>query len=819
VPSTHQLRLAVRKLLKTPVFSAIALGTLALGIGANSTIFSVVEGVLLRPLPYPESDRVVMLWHTAPGLDLEQFEQSNTTYTLYRAEHQSFVDVGLTNEFALNLTGTGDPSRIGAGSATSPAFRVLGATPILGRLFSPEDDVWGSPDVVILGEELWRSRFGADARVLGQLIELDGTSYEIVGVLPATFDYPSEDVEVWLQHRFDPATLGNANFSFEAVARLKEGVTYEAAAADLNRILATLPDAYPGQINRGIMEEARMAAFVEPLDEAIIGDIANALWILLGTVGFVLLIATANVANLFLVRAEARQKEIAVRTALGAGRRDIITQYLSESVLLGLAGGVGGLVLAAIGTRVLVGMTPFDIPRLAGAGLNATVLGYTLGISVLAGLFFGAVPILKYGMPNLVTALKEGGRASSSGRETHRARNLLVVSQVALALVLLVGSGLLARSYWQLRNVDPGFVGDGLMTFRVSLPESSYPDGPAVARFHQILGERLASIPGVESVGTINSFPMTGNNSNQAVLAEDHPPAQDELPTLVRSKWVGPGFFETAGVAILEGRSIERSDLENRTGSVVVSRSFADQEWPDGTALGRRIANGIDTEERTNWSTIVGIAADVRDDGVAEDASTIVYWPQVSIDTGQLASRQGTMTVVMRTSVEPTSVMPAARQEVWGLNAELPIAAVRTGADVLRADTARSSFTMLLLGLAAAVALVLGTVGIYGVVSYVVSQRTREIGVRMALGARQGQVSLMVLKQGLSVVLVGVLVGMAGALALTRLLATMLFGVAPTDPLTFASVGLMLTGVASAACFFPARRAARVQPMEALHYE
>ena len=357
------------------------------------------------------------------------------------------------------------------------------------------------------------------------------------------------------------------------------------------------------------------------------------------------------------------------------------------------------------------------------------------------------------------------------------------------------------------------------MTFRVSLPETTYPEGTDVARFVEQLGERLEAIPGVVSVGTINSFPMTGNNSNQAVIAQDHPPAAEELPSLVRSKWVGPGFFQTTGVPLLEGRPIDRTDLDNRTGVVVVSQSFAEQEWPGESAIGKRIANGIDTGERSAWYTIVGIAADVRDDGVAEESPNTVYWPQVSADTGQAAWRQGTQTIILRTSVEPTSIMPAARQEVWSMNGQLPIASVRTGADIVKNDTARNAFTMLLLGIAAVVALVLGTVGIYGVISYVVSQRTREIGVRMALGAEEHQVSLMVIRQGAGLALAGVGVGLVGAFGLTRLMGTLLYGVAPTDPATFAAVAVMLMAVAVAACFFPARRAARVQPVQALHYE
>ncbi len=819
MPSTSQLRHAFRRLLKTPVFTAIALGTLALGIGANTTIFSVVQGVLIRPLPYPEPDQLVMLWHTAPGIDIEEFEQSNTTYTLYRERNQSFVDVGITNEFALNLTGDGNPARVDAASASSSVFRVLEANAILGRLFTPDDDEWGEPNSVILGEKLWRSRYGADPGVLGQTMQLSGRTYEIVGVLPAGFNYPSEDAQLWLQFKIDPASLGQADFSFESVARLKPGVTLEAAQADLNRMLATLPDAYPGQITHGLMKDAQMSAFVEPLTEAIVGDIRQALWILLGTVGFVLLIATANVANLFLVRAEARQKEIAVRTALGASRSEIVTQYLSESTLLGVMGGLVGLGLAAVGTKILVAATPFDIPRLSEAGINGTVLLYALGLSLLAGLFFGAVPILKYGTPNLTNALKEGGRANSAGRETHRTRNLLVVSQVALALILLVGSGLLARSYWELKNVEPGFTTENVLTFRLALPSSVYPEDTDVAAFYRELLERLTALPGVVSGGTINSFTMTGNNSNQGAIAEDHPPVQDELPSLVRSKWVGPGYFQAAGVPIQEGRAIDRSDLDNRTGAVVVSESYAQQEWPNESAIGKRIANGINMDQRTSWYTIVGVALDVRDDGLAEEPPTIVYWPQVAADTGEQGWRRGTQTVVLRTSVDPASVMPAARQEVWAMDAQLPIANVRTASEIVKADTARNAFTMLLLGISALVALVLGTVGIYGVISYMVSQRTREIGVRMALGAEVRDVSMMVISQGTKIALVGVAVGLAGAYGLTRLMTSLLFGITATDPLTFGAVSVLLMVVAVAACFFPARRAARVEPVQALHYE
>ena len=818
IPLRKQLHVVWRKLLRSPAFTALVILTLALGIGANTAIFSLVDGVLLRPLPFPNAQELYGLWHSAPGIGIPHFEQSNTTYKVYHDHKRSFVEIGLSSgPFMMNLTDGEEPIRVNTVSATSSFFRVLGIPPAIGRVFTEADDTFGGEQIVLLSHELWRGRFGGDPGILGRSIRLDGTSWEVVGIMPEGFTYPARITQIWIPHRIDPANLGRANFSHEAIGRLKPGVSPEAATAELNQLLTRMPEIYPGEMTAGLMENAQMSAFINPLHEDVVGDLSRVLWILLGSVGFVLLIACANVANLFLVRAEGRQRELALRTALGAGPWDVVYHFLSESLLLSLAGGAVGLGLAYAGIRALVALSPENIPRLEEIGIHGTALLFTLGISLLAGLLFGMIPVLRYRRPNLSGAINEGSLRSSSGRQTHRARNLLAVTQVALALMLLIGSGLMARSFWELRGVHPGFESGSILTLRLSLAEAGYPEADDSAGFYQRLLENLRSLPGVEEVGAITNFPLTDGQSNNGQVFEDFPLQPDEIPPVIRTSFATPGYFEAMGILLHEGRTFEPRDHQDRTGAVIVSAGLAEQFWPGGSALGKRVMPGLPDDD-PKWYTIVGVVGDVRDDGLEKPPPDMIYYPMIGLGGEYGDWTIYTMSLAIRTSAPPTSLAEPAQRAVWALDPTLPVANLRTADDILSSSMARTTYTMILLGIAAAVALLLGTIGIYGVISYIVAQRTREIGVRMALGAQRRDVSGMVVGRGLVISLVGVAIGIAGAFALTRLMSTLLFGVSGTDPITFLAVSSLLLIVTSAASYLPARRAANINPVEALRY-
>ena len=818
IPISKQLNLVWRKLSRSPGFSAVAVLTLALGIGANTAIFSVVHAVLLEPLPFERPAELYGLWHTGHGIGIPQIEQSNTTYTVYHDLNESFSVVGLYDSgFSMSLTEVGEPVRVEVASATASLFDVLGVPALVGRTFAEDEDDPGAPDVVLMSYELWRGRFGGDTDILGRRLILDAAPWEVVGVMPPEFSFPREDTELWIPHVILPEDLGKANFSFDAIGRLKPGVTVEAANDELGRLLRQMPDIYPGELTVGLLESAQLTPYISPLLEDIVGDVSQVLWILLGTVSFVLLIACANVANLFLVRAESRQRELALRTALGAGRGDVVQYFLTESIALSFLGGVLGTGLAAAALRGLVALSPDNIPRLSEVGLHPAVLLFTAGVSLLSGLFFGLIPVIRYRRPNLVSAINEGSFRASVGRETNLVRSALVVVQVTLALVLLIGSGLMARSFFELRNVHPGFEPDNLLTLRLSLPRTEYPEPDDAARFYQRLLSELESLPGVTSVGAISNFPMTDGQSNNGSVLEDFPLKPDEIPPIVRTNYATPGYFETLGIPLHEGRTFEPRDHEQTTGAAIVSASFAKEFWPDDSALGRRLSPGL-PRENTRWYTIVGVVGDVRDDGLAQVPPTMIYYPVIGLggDFGDWTVR--TMSVAARTSTEPMSLAAAARERVWALDAKLPVVRLRTGESVLEESTARTGYTMILLGIASSVALLLGAIGIYGVISYVVSQRTREIGVRMALGAGRSEVSRMVVGQGMRLAVMGVALGVLGALVATRLMASLLFGVSTTDP-TFIATATILLVVTAVASFIPARRAANLSPVKALHYE
>jgi predicted permease len=822
MPSIPQtLRSIFRGFRRSPGFVFLTVLTLGVGIGANAAIFSVVNAVLIRPLPYPEPERIMAVWHTAPGLGMDQFEQSDATYVLYRKHNKTLEDLGIFWDGSVSLTGGQEPVRLRASGATASVFHVLRASAAAGRTLQEADEKPGAEPVAVLSQELWRRRFGGDPGWIGKTLRIDGVTRRVVGVMPASFHFPEPETELWVPMTIAPNNLQGGNFNYNAIGRLRPGVTPARAARDLSALVWRIPEESPkSQITRGMIESAKLAVLVHPLRDDLVGDVQRILWVLLGSVGVILVIACANVANLFLVRAEGRQREVAVRTALGGSRRDIARLFLSESVALALLGGALGLALAAAGVRLLVSLRPEGIPRLDEIGVDGAVLAFTVGLSLLSGLLFGLFAVLRYGTPELVASLKEGGRGGTAGRERHRARNALVVVQVALALVLLVCAGLMTKSFWRLRNVDPGLDPRGVLTLALSLPDTDYKDAPARARFVQRLLEQVQALPGVVAAGTVNNIPLNGGGSTSTYSFEDIPLPPDTVPPILGTRYTSPQYFQAMGIPLLEGRLFQPLDPARRSDEVIVSQALAQRFWPGRSALGKRLAQGLG--KGNAWHTVVGVVGSVRDDGLDNKPTESIYYPMlrtVDTDDTDVEGTPSDFYLIVRGRVDPAALAAPVRGAIRTLDPNLPVARLRLMTDIVALSMARTSFTMLLLAIAAAVALLLGSVGIYGVIAYIVSQRTREIGVRMALGAKRQDVETMVLRQGLTLTITGVALGLASSLVLTRLMRALLFEVSPLDPTTFTSVPLLLALVALLASWLPARRAASIDPLEAIRYE
>jgi putative ABC transport system permease protein len=817
------IRATARGFRKSPGFLVLTALTLALGIGATAALFTVVNSVLIRPLPYPDPERVVYVQMSAAGMGLDDAQISDAVYLMYRKENKVLEEMGIYWDGAVTLTGGQEPVRLGAGGLTPSVFSVLRVPPALGRAFVEDDGKPGAEQIVLLSDGLWKSRFGGDRKVVGSKIQVDGVSRTVVGVMPESFRFPTSDVQLWVPMVIDPAKLAPGNFNYSGVGRLRPGVTYERATKDLSALVWRLPEVMgPDGVSREMIEQAKLKTIAKPLRDRVVGEIERTLWLLLGSVGLILLIACANVANLFLVRAEGRQREVAVRTAIGASRWEIARVFLGESLGLSVIGGVLGLALAAVGIRYLLSLQPQGIPRLEEIGVDGTVVAFTVLVSILSGLLIGAFAVLRYGSPDLVPALKDGGRGGTAGRARHRARQGLVVVQVALALVLLVGAGLMLRSFWQLASVDPGVDPKGVLTVSLSLPDSEYESSTRTAQFYTQLLERVHGLAGVEKAGTTSILPLSNGNSMSSHMIEDHPVPKDSLPPMLGTRFASPGYFEALGIPLIEGRTFDRIDPDRTEDEVVVSRAIAQHFWPGKSALGKRLSPGGPGEPIAKWFTIVGVVGDVREQGLHANPVEAVYYAvrRMNPDTdGEWVPRDFTLVVKAKPGVDPTGLVDGVRRAVWSIDPKLPLAGVRTMEKVVERSMARTSFTMLLLAIGAAVALLLGAVGIYGVISYVVSQRTQEIGVRMALGAQRGDVSGMVMKEGLALALVGIGSGLAVALALTRLMKALLYEVSATDPATFAAVPLLLALVALLASWVPARRAAGVEPLEAIRYE
>jgi putative ABC transport system permease protein len=811
----------LRRLARAPMFTVITLVTLAIGIGANTAIFSVLNGVLLKPLPYPDQDRLVGVWETSRLPGLEELNASPSTYFTFREESRIFRDIGLWRNDSVNITGTGEPEQIDALDVTDGVLPLLGAQPIRGRWFTRKDDSPGSPKTAILAYGYWQRKFGGDPAVIGRRIMVDGDASEIIGILPLHFRFMNSRAALIEPLQLDRAKVFVGQFSYQAVARLKPGVTLAQANADVARMLPMLLDKFPPApgISVKMFQEAHFGPSVRPLKADVVGDIGKVLWVLMATIGVVLFIACANVANLMLVRAEGRRQELAIRAALGAGWSRIARELLLESVALGVAGGALGVGLAYAALKLLVSIGPANLPRLEEISIDPAVLLFTLAISLVAGLLFGLIPVFKYAGPRLNATLRQGGRNSSDGRERHRARRVLVVVQVALALVLLVGSGLMIRTARALKHVPPGFTQpEQILTLHVSIPDAEVPKPEQATRTYNNILEKVAAIPGVTAVGLTNSISMDGDHDNDPIFAADKAYADGQVPPMRRYKFISPGYFKAMGNPVLAGRDLTWTDIYETRPVVLVSEALARELWRDpAAALGKQIREN----PTGKWREVVGVAGNERDDGVDHKATAIVYWPMMLRDfwTQPLTTQRGQAFAIRSTRTGSASFLNEVRQAVWSVNPDLPIAGVRTMQEVYDRSMARTAFTLVMLSIAAGMALLLGIVGIYGVISYAVSQRTREIGIRIALGAPQQSVRQMFVREGLLLTAIGVVCGLAAAAGLTHLMKALLFEVSPLDPATYCAVSLILAAAALLASYIPARRATTIEPVEALRVE
>ncbi len=799
-----ELRQAARALARRPGFTVVAALTVALGIAANVAIFAVIHGVLIRPLPYPDSERIVVVRHHAPGLQLPELENSPGTLGLYREHARSFGSVAGVQESTRNLTGGSRPVRIEIAEVTPGWFDVMQVQPLRGRRLLDADADTLAPPVALLTHSGWQAHFGGREDVIGTLVELDGRSTEIVGVLPERGGYTDPDVAAVLPLFVEPnGPVGR--FGIIGLARLAPAVSLEQARAEVADLQARIPELSGGEMTMEALQQFGWSTSVETLRERMVGDVRAALLVVLGTVAFLLLVACASVANLFLVRAESRQRESGIRLALGASRRRLAGAFLAESMLLGLAGGAVAVVLAAFAVRGLLAAAPPELPRLHEVSLNATVLLFALALSVLAGLLFGLLPLpqqLRAPLHHLV----RDGRGSAS-RDRQRVRKALIVGQIALALVLLTGSMLMLRSFQRLRDVDPGVRPAGVLTMGVSIGDRV--ERLSAAARYQRLTDEVAALPAVTHAGLVNALPLdpAGLNGGSFEI-ESRPRAPDAIPPVAMYSAVSHGYFEAIGTSLLQGRAVERADLEQQRGVAWVSESFA-RDFLAGSALGERIR----FDQVSDWVEIVGVVRDVRTFGLREPIRPMVYIPMTeAVGTMQI----GSMTLVLRTTGDPLALAPAVRAAVQRLEPDVPLMTARTMQAVVDESMADTAFTTTILMVAAVVALLLGAIGLYGVIGYVVTQRTQEIGVRIALGARPAEVHRMVLRQGLVLAALGILLGTAAAAALTRTLESVLFEVSRLDPLTFAVVPVVLLLASAVAAWIPARRAAAIPPLQAL---
>jgi putative ABC transport system permease protein len=801
----QDLRYGARMLLKRPAFTLIAVVTLALGIGANTAIFSVINAVILRPLPYYEPERLVMLWGANARTNEQQQPVSFDDFYDFQRQAQTFSGLAAASpQWSFVLAGGGEPEQLFGQFISSHLPALLGVQPMLGRAFLPEEDRAGGARVAMLSHNLWQRYYGSDPNIVGKPINLNGQSTTVVGVMPPGFQF-LEAAELWLPLAQNPfLTRGRAVRLLNVIGRLKPGSTRAQAGAEMNTVTRNLAAQYP---NTNVGVGARLVS----VHEQVTGKVRLALWLMFGAVGLVLLIACANVANLTLARAAARRKEIAVRAALGAGRARLLRQLLTESVLLALLGSAFGVLLAVWGIDALMTLNPLQLPRYNPVGVDATVLGFTLLTALLTGVFFGLAPAWQASKLDLQTALKDGGRTVAEAG-TRRMSDWLVVAEMALALVLLIGAGLLIRSFAQLLQVKPGFNTEHVLTMQVLLPQTAYAQPPQRVNIFQQLETRLKALPEISAVGMATRVPLLGalNNVTSTIDVEGRPLPPGQRPE-IDFRRASTGYFQALGIPLLKGRTLTEADVANNTGAVVINEALAKRFWPGEDPLGKRLRTGPSSDQ-ASWQTVVGVVGNVRHLALElEPRSELYYHTDSNPPFGPV--------FVIRTKGDPHNVISAVRAQVRELDRNLPVANVNTMEQLVTQSVAQRHFAMLLFGVFAALALVLAGVGIYGVISYSVTQRTQEIGVRMALGAQRRDVLRLILGQGMKLAVLGVAIGLGLAVVLTRLMQSLLFGVRATDPLTFALIALLLTAVALLACWLPARRATQVDPLVALRYE
>jgi len=819
-------RHAMRRLRKTPAFTAAALITLALGIGANTAMFAVIDSILIRPLSYPHAEALVSIRHTARGLPglPDTIPCSPSMYFTYRDENRVFQQFGVWSAAGASITGIAEPEQPRALFVTHGVLDAVGVTPLLGRWFSEADDMPGSPGTVMLTYGYWQRRFGGDTSIVGRALTIDSKPHAVIGVMPEDFRF-QRDPELILPHRFDRNAQSLGPFSAQCIARLKPGVTINQANSDVERMLGVWLRAWPipSGMDRTPFDNVRLAPEIQPLKKDIVGDIGTALWVVMGALGLVMLIACANVANLLLVRAEARQHELAIRVALGAGWGRIAREMLVESMTLGVLGGALGLGLASAALRILVAKGPDTLPRLGEIGIDPLVLAFAFGVSVLSGVLFGVIPIVKYAGPRIGTALQGVGRTFSHGRERHRARNTLVVVQVAIALVLLISSGLMIRTFQKLRSVQPGFAHpEEIQVLHSMVPDAVAKEPERVMRMQNEILDKLAAIPGVMSVGFGDAAPLESFlGGGNPVYAEDKTFAEGQFPPMRRIRKIAPGYFKTMGTRVVAGRDFTWTDLFEKRRVAVVSENLAREWWgAPGAALGKRIREAGPADP---WREIVGVVENVYDNGVQVKAPELAYWPALMDryiwgDENGFAVGFG-MYAIRSTRTGTEGLLAEAQQVIWSVNGRQPVFLVTTLKTLYDQSMARTSFTLVMLALAGAMALVLGIVGIYGVIAYVVSQRTREIGIRTALGAQRAELLSAFVRHGLLLAGIGASLGLVAAAGLTRLMSSLLFGVTALDLVTYTAVSVLLIASSALATYLPARRAVSADPIQALRAE
>jgi putative ABC transport system permease protein len=811
----QDLRFGARLLLKQPGFTLIAVVTLALGIGANTAIFSVVNAVILRPLPYPQPERLVQVFDNFHKQNLTRINVSVPEFSDYQRDAQSFEKLAAYASFNANLAATDNraPERLQALAVTHELFDVLGVAPLKGRVFTPEEDLEGHDNTVVISYGLWQRRFGGDPGVVGRTVSINAQDLTIVGIMPKDFSFPQQ-TEVWATFGFTPqqqAQTARGSRFLNVIGRLKPGVTVEQAQREMDTVGGRMVQQYPMNYSP---ERSGWAVSVVPLLDVYVGAIRPALLILLGAVCFVLLIACANVTNLLMARGAARQRELAIRTALGASRLRVVRQLLTESLLLSVIGGGAGLLLAVWGVEMLTRWTPANVPRIQNVTIDSRVLFFTFLVALLTGLLFGLLPALQSSRTDLNETLKEGGRTGAGGARRQRIRSVLIVSEVALALMLLVGAGLLLKSFNRLLSVDPGFDPDNVLTMNVSLPQRGYEQPQQRAGFYHETVQRISTLPGVETAGAVSILPLSPTTQSGTTTAENSVVGPDDIGVEADWRWITPDYFKTMNATLVRGRAFTEEDKEGTPLVAIVDETFARRFYPNEDAIGKRIKRGS-FKSQNPWMTIVGVVRYIKNKRLDTGSHVQAYFPYYQDPQPNAMS----LAVRTRPGVDPASLSASVRQTVQQVDRNQPIYNIKTMQQIVSESVAQQRLSMLLLAIFAGAALVLAAVGLYGVLAYLVSIRTHEIGIRMALGASRRDVLKLIVGQGMLLTMIGIVIGLAGAFLLTRIMSSLLFGVRATDPVTFIIVSVVLATVAMLACLIPARRATRVDPMVALRYE